>query len=124
MSKTYYTSEHEWLRLDEDSATIGITDHAQELLGDVVFVEVPAVGTELEAGVVCGSIESVKAASDIYAPVSGEVLAINTELESAPELCNQSPEQGGWLFKVKLPNLEELDNLMDADQYQELIAGD
>lgn len=116
-----YVDSHEWIRDEGDGVvTIGITDHAQELLGDVVFVELPAVGTEMGQGDDAGVVESVKAASDIYAPVSGEVIAINEELEEAPETVNSEPYTDGWFCKVKLSSPEELDALMDAAAYAEL----
>ena len=115
-----YASSHEWARLEEDgTVTVGITDHAQNALGDVVFVELPDVGTELNAGQEAGVVESVKAASDIYAPVSGEVIAINSVLEDSPETINGDPYQEGWFFRLQPSDLSELDNLLDADDYQE-----
>lgn len=118
-SELRYLSSHEWVRLEDDgeTAVIGITDHAQELLGDVVFVELPEVGTELASGDEAGVVESVKAASDIFAPISGEVIAINEALEDAPETVNSEPYEDGWFFKVKLSDAAELDGLLDADGY-------
>ena len=118
----YFTKSHEWLELDGAIATIGISNHAQELLGDVVFVEIPEVGTQLSAGEVCGSIESVKAASDIYAPVSGAVTEINPQLVDQPEIVNEAAESAGWLFKLSLDNSEQLSQLLDSESYQQLIA--
>ena len=125
-SELKYLSSHEWVRLEADgeTAVIGITDHAQELLGDVVFVELPEVGTELAAGDEAGVVESVKAASDIYAPVSGEVLEINEGLEDAPEIVNSEPYDDGWFFKVKLSDADELASLLDADAYAEVCEAD
>ena len=117
----YFTKNHEWLELDGDSATVGITDHAQELLGDVVFVEMPAADAELSANEVCASIESVKAASDIYAPVSGAVTELNPALEATPELVNESPEAEGWLFKMTVADSSEIADLLDAEAYQALV---
>ena len=117
----YFTKSHEWLEIDGDSATVGITAHAQELLGDVVFVETPELEAELAASEVCASIESVKAASDIYAPVTGSVTEVNPALEATPELVNESPEAGGWLFKMTVADSSELANLLDADAYQALV---
>jgi glycine cleavage system H protein len=114
-----YLSSHEWARLEEDgTVTIGISDHAQEALGDVVFVETPEVGTSVAAGEEAGVVESVKAASDIYSPVSGEVIAVNEALEDEPEIVNGSPYDDGWFFKVKPSDVSELDNALDADGYQ------
>ncbi|MFD2231715.1 glycine cleavage system protein GcvH [Alkalimarinus sediminis] len=115
-----YLSSHEWVRVEGDgTATIGITDHAQDLLGDVVFVELPEVGVEINAGEEAGVVESVKAASDIYSPVSGEVLAINEALEESPDLVNNEPYEDGWFFKVKLTDESDLESLLDADAYAE-----
>lgn len=114
-----YLSSHEWARLEEDgTVTIGISDHAQEALGDVVFVETPEVGSSVTAGEEAGVVESVKAASDIYSPVSGEVIAVNAALEDEPEIVNGSPYDDGWFFKVKPSDVSELDNALDADGYQ------
>ncbi len=113
-----YTKSHEWARLEADgSVAIGITDHAQELLGDMVFVENPVVGRVLKAGEECAVVESVKAASDVYSPVAGEVLEANADLESSPDLLNKDP-YGGWMFKLKLANAADLAGLMDAAAYQ------
>ena len=113
-----YLSSHEWVRVEADgTATIGITDHAQDLLGDVVFVELPEVGAEIHAGEEAGVVESVKAASDIFSPVSGEVLAINEALEESPDLVNNEPYEDGWFFKVKLTDESDLEPLLDADAY-------
>ncbi len=113
-----YTSSHEWLRVEDDGLiTIGISDHAQELLGDLVFVELPEVGIDYVAGDECCVVESVKAASDVYMPVSGEIVAINETLSDEPEMINSSPYDNGWLFKVK-PSADELADMMDADAYQ------
>lgn len=116
-----YTEEHEWVLVEDDIVTIGITDFAQEQLGDVVFVELPEVGDDLEMGKSFGVVESVKAVSDIYAPVSGEVVEINDELPNEPEIINSSPYDDGWLVRLKLTDPSELDDLMDADAYQEFI---
>ncbi len=113
-----YTKSHEWLRVEEDGLiTIGISDHAQELLGDLVFVELPEVGTEFVAGDECCVVESVKAASDVYMPISGEVIEVNEALADEPEVINASPYDNGWLFKIK-PSAKEIDDLMDAEAYQ------
>ena len=113
-----YASSHEWTRQEADgTVTVGITDHAQDLLGDVVFVELPEIGRQVEAGQECAVVESVKAASDIYAPVSGEVVAINDALTESPELVNSEPYAGAWFFRVKPADAAERDKLMDADAY-------
>ena len=117
-----YAKSHEWVRLEGDTATIGITDHAQHELTDVVFVELPAVGRKVVAGQACAVVESVKTASDIYSPLSGEVLAINQELSKRPELVNAEPYQGGWFFKLKLAQPSEAGGLLDAESYARQIA--
>jgi glycine cleavage system H protein len=113
----YFTSEHEWIAVEGDSATVGITNFAQAQLGDVVFVELPPVGAVLRQSGEAAVVESVKAASDIYAPVSGEVIEINHALEDDPALVNSSPEQDGWFFKLRLSHPDELAALMDAAAY-------
>jgi glycine cleavage system H protein len=119
-----YLETHEWVRNEgEGIATIGITDHAQDSLGDVVFVELPEVGQVLSAGEEAGVVESVKAASDIYSPVSGEVIAINDALEDEPETINNSPYGDGWFFKIRMSDPAELDGLLDADGYREVAEG-
>jgi len=122
-SELKYTKSHEWLRLEDDGLiTVGISDHAQELLGDLVFVELPEVGLEFVAGDESCVVESVKAASDVYMPVSGEIMAINEALADEPEIINNSPYDSGWLFKFrasdKFDDLDEFDDLMDAETYQ------
>ncbi|KAI7902892.1 glycine cleavage H-protein-domain-containing protein [Cokeromyces recurvatus] len=112
-----YTLDHEWISVDNGVGTFGITDYAQKALGDVVFVETPTVGQTVEKQEQVGAIESVKAASDIYSPVSGEVLDVNDELSNEPSLINSSPEENGWLAKIKLSNESELDDLMDEKAY-------
>ena len=120
-----YASSHEWARLDSDgTVVIGITNHAQEALGDVVYVELPEVSTEIDAGSEVAVVESVKAASDIYSPVSGEVIEINPTLEDEPETVNHSPYADGWFFRVKVANIDELQDMMDADEYLLFIEGD
>ena len=119
-----YTKSHEWVRLEDDgTATIGITQHAQELLGDMVFVETPAVARQLKQGDECAVVESVKAAADVYAPITGEVTAANPELSSAPEKINQDA-YAAWLFKLKPANAADLDNLLDSDGYQKLLESE
>ena len=113
-----YASSHEWTRLESDgTVTVGITDHAQDLLGDVVFVECPDVGRQVSAGEECAVVESVKAASDIYAPISGEVIAVNEALTDSPERVNSEPYGAAWFFKIKPSDVSELDKLLDADAY-------
>ena len=121
-SELRYTQSHEWIRQEDDgSVTIGIADHAQGLLGDLVFVELPEVGSDMSAGEACCVVESVKAASDVYMPISGEILSVNEALVDAPEMINDSPFDDGWLMKVKPSAEQEIENLMDADAYQEEI---
>lgn len=118
-----YAASHEWVRDEGDgTATIGISEHAQESLGDVVYVELPQLGMNITAGGEAGVVESVKAASDIYAPISGEVVAINALLEDEPEIINSSPYDSGWFFRVKISDPTEFINLMDAEEYESLAA--
>jgi glycine cleavage system H protein len=120
-----YSKSHEWVRLEADgSVTVGITDHAQALLGDLVFVETPEPGSEAGAGEACATVESVKAASDVYAPVSGEVVAVNEDLADAPERVNESPYGDGWLFRIQPSDAAEIDALMDADAYAAMVASE
>ena len=116
-----YTREHEWIRMDIDSATVGITFYAQEQLGDVVFVELPEVDTSADQGTEVAVVESVKAASDIYAPVTGTIIESNNELSERPELVNEDPENDGWFFKMQLSDPSELDDLLDEADYQTFI---
>jgi glycine cleavage system H protein len=122
MSDTRYSKDHEWVRRDGDTVTIGISVHAQEQLGDVVFVEVPEVGRTVAKGDAFAVVESVKAASDVYAPVGGEVVEANGALADKPELVNSGAESEGWLCKLKLADAAELEGLMDATAYQALVA--
>ena len=117
-----YTKEHEWIKVTGGTGTIGITDYAQHELGDVVFVELPAAGTKIEAGKVFGTVESVKAVSEIFAPVSGEVTEANAALSSTPETVNTDPHGAAWLIKVKLANPAEVSGLMDAAAYQAFVS--
>lgn len=118
-----YTKTHEWVRPENDgTATIGITDHAQQALGDMVFVELPAIGKQIVAGKECGVVESVKSASDLYAPISGEVTANNAEVTATPAILNKDPQGSGWLFRVRLKDVKELDTLMDAAAYEAFLA--
>ena len=118
----YFTQEHEWLNVDGDTATVGITDFAQGQLGDVVFVEVPAAGTVVAKGKEAAVVESVKAASDVYSPVSGTVTEANAALEAEPALVNTAPEGDGWFFKLKLSDASELEGLMDEAAYKAWVA--
>jgi glycine cleavage system H protein len=117
-----YTKDHEWISVDGDTATIGITNHAQAQLGDVVFVDIPEVGRKVTAKEACAVVESVKAASDVYAPVSGEVIAANADLAGTPALVNEDAEGKAWFFKVKLSNTAELNGLMDKAAYDAFCA--
>ncbi|NOY23672.1 MAG: glycine cleavage system protein GcvH [Acidobacteria bacterium] len=117
----YYTKEHEWVKVDGETGTIGITDHAQKQLGDIVFVEVPEVDTELEKGDEAASIESVKAVADVFSPLTGTVTEINETLEDEPEMINKDAQNTGWLFKLRLSKKSELDELMDAAAYEKYL---
>ncbi len=115
---TYYTKEHEWIAVEGDTATVGITDFAQGQLGDIVFVEIPSAGSQVTQGGEAAVVESVKAASDVYAPVTGEVIEGNPALEEDPSLVNTAAESDGWFFKLRLTDTSQLDGLMDADAYK------
>ena len=117
-----YTTEHEWIRVEGEEAYVGITDYAQSELGEIVFVDVPTIGEEVAQGEVFGSIEAVKTVSDLNIPVTGEVLAINEELDAQPELVNNDPYGEGWIIKIAVKDIAELDNLMDAEAYQATIG--
>ena len=119
---TYFTKDHEWIRVDGDVGTIGITEYAQEQLGDVVFVELPDVGKAMSPGDEAGVVESVKAASEIYAPVSGEVVEVNAALADEPAKVNVAAESDGWFIKLKIADKSQLDELMDADAYKAYVA--
>ena len=119
---TRYTKDHEWIRLDGDVATIGITEHAQNALGDIVYVELPEIGRQVEQGGEAAVVESVKAASDVYAPASGEVVAINDALGSEPAAINEEAEGKGWFFRLKLASPDDLNALMTAEQYKEFLT--
>ncbi len=116
-----YSQDHEWIKVEGDVATIGITDYAQSELGDIVFVEVPTVGETLSKGDTLGTIEAVKTVADVYMPVDGEVLEMNADLESTPELINQDPYGKGWIARIKLSDPAQLEELLTADKYKELI---
>jgi len=117
-----YTKEHEWVRVENDLGTVGITDYAQDQLGDIVYLDLPSLGTQVKQLDKLGEIESVKAVSDLYSPVSGEVAEVNQEVIDRPELVNQSPYDEGWLLRVRLADPAEVDSLLTAEQYDELIA--
>jgi len=116
-----YSKDHEWTRVEDGDATVGITHHAQEELGDIVFVELPEVGTDLSAGDTFGSVESVKAVSDLFAPVSGEIIEVNEVLEDKPELMNEDPHGDGWILKIRMSDKADLDSLISADEYEAYI---
>ncbi len=118
-----YTKEHEWAKIEGDVVVIGITDYAQDQLGDIVFVEMPEEGDSFSSGEEFGTLESVKAVSELYIPVSGEIVAVNEELEDTPELLNQDP-YGGWIIKVKPDNMEEMDDLLDHNAYLKILEGE
>ena len=118
----HYTKQHEWVRVSGDTGTVGITDHAQQELGDIVYVDLPAVGTKVEHGKAMGSVESVKAVSDIFSPVSGEVIETNGALGTTPEKLNQSPHEDGWLVKIKLSTPDEIKGLLSAADYEKYVA--
>jgi glycine cleavage system H protein len=117
-----YTAEHEWVRVDGDTVRVGITAFAQEALGDVVFVTLPGVGDSVTAGDTCGEVESTKSVSDLYAPVSGEVTAVNDSLDSTPELVNNDPYGGGWMYEMRPSDAADVDGLMDADAYTSQLS--
>lgn len=124
-SELHYTSTHEWVRLEQNNqAVVGITHHAQMMLGDMVFAELPELGLVLLEGDDVAVVESVKAASDVFTPVSGTLIAVNDELEGAPELINQDPYGAGWLFRVQLDDPDELDGLMDAESYAQMLESE
>jgi glycine cleavage system H protein len=122
MSETYYTKDHEYIRIEGDTGTMGISDYAQSQLGDVVFVELPKQGKSLAKGAEAAVVESVKAASEVYAPVSGDVIAVNGDLEGTPGTINEDPEGKGWFAKIKLSNPAELKDLMNAADYKSYLA--
>jgi glycine cleavage system H protein len=122
MAATRYTKDHEWIRLDGDVATVGITEHAQSQLGDIVFVELPEIGRKVDQGGEAAVVESVKAASDVYAPASGEVVAVNQALDGTPGAVNEEAEGKGWFFRLKLSDAGQLDALMNGEQYKDYLA--
>ena len=121
MAETRYTKDHEYIRIEGDTGTVGITDYAQGQLGDVVFVELPTIGKALTKGGEAAVVESVKAASEVYAPVSGEVVAVNSELEAAPGAVNEDPAGKGWFLKIRIKDAGELDALMNEAEYQDYV---
>ena len=116
-----YSNDHEWVKLDGEIATVGITDFAQRELGDIVYVEIETVGETLDREEVFGTVEAVKTVSDLFMPISGEVLELNSDLEDNPEAVNEQPYGSGWMIKIKMDNISQIKNLLDADQYKELI---
>ncbi len=124
MSDTRYTREHEWVRLDGDIATVGITDHAQEALGDVVFVELPEIDRVVDEGEACGVVESVKAASDVFAPLAGKVVEINEAIVEDPAMVNADPAGEAWFFKLELSDVEAFETLLDEDAYTAFVASE
>ena len=121
MTDKKYTEDHEWISIDDDIATVGISNHAQESLGDIVFIELPKIGKLIKQGDQVGVVESVKAASDLFSPVSGEIIEVNNELQNSPQIINEDPENAGWFMKIKLNNPDELKKLMNLDEYKEII---
>jgi len=117
-----YTNEHEWIKVEGDTAVVGITDYAQHELGEIVFVEVETVGETLKAGEVFGTVEAVKTVSELFLPVGGEILDFNSDLENAPELVNDDPYGKGWIVKIKISDVSELEQLLTAEEYKKLIA--
>jgi glycine cleavage system H protein len=118
----YYSEEHEWVRLDDDVATIGITDYAQEQLGDIVYVDLPQVGDKVESGTVIGELESTKSVSDVFSPLSGEVMARNETLDGGAEVINSDPYGEGWLIKVRTPDADEVESLLSPEAYGALVS--
>ena len=121
MAEKKFTKEHEWVEVNGDTATVGITNHAQESLGDIVFIELPEIEKSIKIGEQVGVVESVKAASELYSPVSGKIIEINNELKTTPQLLNTDPENKGWYMKLKIEHTDELTNLMNFKQYKEMI---
>ena len=121
MSKNKYSKDHEWVSTENDIATVGITNHAQESLGDIVFIELPEVGKIVKAGEQVGVVESVKAASELYSPISGKIIQVNDNLSKEPHLINSDAENDGWYMKIKMEKTDELEDLMDISQYKEIL---
>ncbi len=122
-SELKYTKDHEWIRIDGDTATVGITDFAQSELGDIVYVDVETMGEELEQEEIFGTVEAVKTVSDLFLPLSGEITAFNEDLENDPELVNSDPYGKGWMIKIKMSDTSQVDDLLTADGYKEIIGG-
>ena len=120
-SDLFYSNDHEWVKLDEDIATVGITDFAQQELGDIVYIEIETVGDNLQKEQVFGTVEAVKTVSDLFMPISGEVLEFNTALEDTPETVNNEPYDSGWIIKIKIDNPSQVKHLLSAEQYKQLI---
>jgi len=120
---SYYSQDHEWVRIEGDKATVGITDFAQKHLGDVVYVELPAIGTRLDLHQTIGVVESVKAVSDVYSPISGEVIAVNEELNDSPEMLNQDPHGKGWMIRMKVRDKADAEKLMNSADYEKFLEG-
>ncbi len=118
-----YTEDHEWIKVDGDIATVGITDFAQNELGDIVYVEIETEGEEIDKGEVFGTVEAVKTVSDLFMPISGEVIEVNEELEASPEIVNEDPYEKGWMIKIKFSNAAELDELLTSEKYTEVVGG-
>ncbi|MEP2771278.1 MAG: glycine cleavage system protein GcvH [Fulvivirga sp.] len=118
-----YTEDHEWIKIDGDIATVGITDFAQNELGDIVYVEIETEGEEIDKGEVFGTVEAVKTVSDLFMPLSGEVVEVNEELEASPEIVNEDPYEKGWMIKIKFSNSDEVDELLSSEQYTEVVGG-
>jgi glycine cleavage system H protein len=123
MSDVRFTKDHEWVRVEGDTATVGISEYAQEQLGDVVFVELPTVGADVEAGGDAAVVESVKAASEVYAPIGGKIVEVNDDLEATPGLVNESAEDEGWFWRMEISDADELDELMSASDYKAFLEG-
>ena len=117
-----YTKDHEWVKIDNEIATVGITDFAQGELGDIVYIEVDSIGENLESESVFGTVEAVKTVSDLFMPLSGEIIEFNSELESRPELVNEDPYDSGWMIKIKLSDLKSVSNLLDSKEYKDLVS--
>ena len=122
MVTTYYSEEHEWIGVDGNTGTVGITDFAQGELGDIVYIEVDSIGENLESESVFGTVEAVKTVSDLFMPLSGEIIEFNSELESRPELVNEDPYNSGWMIKIKLSDLNSVSKLLDSKQYKDLVS--
>jgi glycine cleavage system H protein len=119
----YYSKDHEWVKIEEDKATVGITDFAQKQLGDVVFIELPAVGVKLDVHQTIGVVESVKAVSDVYSPISGEIVAVNEDLNNSPEMLNQDPHGKGWIIKMRVLDKTDTEKLMNSVEYEKYLEG-